>query len=79
MALSSAFTSPAIPAGTVSSNYIVNNSNAVLTDNNCGGTVFPDGTRCVILSSATDYLLPRSASSTHNGMRDIQFAVKFHW
>jgi hypothetical protein len=68
------------PAGlAIPSNFIVNNSNASLTDNNCGGTVLPDGTRCVMAISPTDYLLPRSASSTLNGMRDVQFAVKFHW
>ncbi len=81
IALSSASTSPTLPASVISNNYVVNNSNnaTITTDNNCGGTLFPDGTRCLVLSSATNYLEPRSASSTHNGMRDVQFAVKFHW
>jgi len=52
---------------------------ALLTDNNCGGTMFPDGTRCIGVSASSTYLERRSSSSTHNGQRDIQFAVKFHW
>jgi hypothetical protein len=45
----------------------------------CGGAAAPNGARCVTINPATDYLAPRSASSTHNGMRDVQFAFKFHW
>jgi hypothetical protein len=64
--------------GAPSSNYIIVAGGPVNNDT-CGGQVFPDGTRCLGMTAGTDYLAPRSASSTHNGMRDIQFAVKFHW
>ncbi len=54
-------------------------SSFTINNNTCGGQALPNGTRCITINSATNYLEPRSASSTHNGMRDIQFAVKFHW
>ncbi len=68
----------ATPAGAPSSNYIIVAGGPVNNDT-CGGQVFPDGTRCLGMTAATNYLEPRSASSTHNGMREFQFAVKFHW
>jgi hypothetical protein len=60
-------------------NFIVDNTNLDVRDNTCGGQVFPDGTRCLGMTAPTNYLEPRSASSTHFNMREFQFAFKFHW
>lgn len=54
-------------------------SSFTINNNTCGGQSLPNGTRCITINSATDYLAARSASSTHNAARDIQLAVKFHW
>jgi len=45
----------------------------------CGSETITLGERCINVNPGASFLAPRAATGTLNGMRDFQFAFKFHW